>query len=85
MSHRSEKAISVQTPQLKQALDRANLKLGSAIFFRITKTQSPRDDRGRLEAFVENISGEFEFFKAWDLIWDTRTSLIAHMAVLAIS
>ena len=66
-SRRSIKAVKVQTPQLEQVLMAANLNLGSPVFLRITKTQSRRENTGRLEVFVENASGEFEYFKAWEI------------------
>ena len=66
-SRRSVKAVTAQTPHLEQALAAVDLKLGNPVFLRITKTQSHGDKTGRLEAFVENSAGVFQFFKAWDI------------------
>ena len=59
--------MTAQTPHLEQALAAVDLKLGNPVFLRITKTQSHGDKTGRLEAFVENSAGVFQFFKAWDI------------------
>ncbi|MEP1231710.1 MAG: murein L,D-transpeptidase family protein [Litorimonas sp.] len=67
MSARSTIAIKNWTLPLQNELASHNLELGNPVFFRIIKQPSMTTSTGRLEAFVENTSGEFEFFKAWDI------------------
>ncbi len=64
-SPRSQEAISQWTPKLEADLKEVGLKLGSPVFFRITKTTQPEDRQGYLEAFVQSESIKFEFFKKW--------------------
>ena len=64
---RSQRAEGRYAVPLENALKKMDLKLGSPIFLRITKTQSKRDRQGKLEAFVENDEGNFALFKTWDI------------------
>jgi murein L,D-transpeptidase YafK len=66
-SWRSQNAGAKHSSQLTKALETKGLYLGNPVFLRITKTQSPSDKTGRLEAFVENKEGAFELFKTWDI------------------
>jgi len=64
---RSQKAEARFAVPLDAALNKMDLALGNRVFLRITKTQSPNDKQGRLEAFVENDEGDFVLFKTWDI------------------
>ncbi|WP_409432068.1 murein L,D-transpeptidase family protein [Litorimonas sp. RW-G-Af-16] len=68
-STRSEKAIATWTPKLQKSLAAKDLTLGSPIFLRITKTQSVDDQRGYLEAFVQNTAGKYVPFKRWEVCY----------------
>ncbi len=64
---RSQKAAARFEVPLNDALGNMGLSLGDPIFLRITKTQSKRDNQGKLEAFVETEEGDFVLFKTWDI------------------
>ncbi|WP_154813695.1 L,D-transpeptidase family protein [Hellea balneolensis] len=66
-TQRSRYAEAKYAKPLDKALRKKGLALGNAVFLRITKTQSKRDEAGQLEAFVENKDGDFVFLKAWDI------------------
>lgn len=40
---------------------------GEAVFFRIIKRANDLEGFGRLEAFIEDSSGQFKFYKSWDI------------------
>lgn len=67
VSARSEKAVSSWMPKLEAALKTKKLSLGAPVFFRILKTKDGEAGRGELQAFVENSTGSFVFFKSWDI------------------
>lgn len=66
-TRRSQKAEARHAAPLETALAKKGLSFGSPVFLRITKTENPRNKKGRLEAFVQSGEGRFEFFKAWDI------------------
>ncbi|MDB2437185.1 murein L,D-transpeptidase [Hellea sp.] len=64
---RSKEAEARFTAPLQNALTKKGLNLGDPVFLRVTKTQNPKDTRGKLEAFVKNNEGDFVLFKTWDI------------------
>jgi murein L,D-transpeptidase YafK len=66
-SRRSVKAIQEWVPKLDTQLADNGFELGAPIFLRLTKTTSKNDTTGYLEAFVKTESGEFKFFKRWEI------------------
>ena len=64
---RSKDAAARFIAPLEIALSKKGLSLGDPIFLRITKTQSPSDKKGRLEAFVQKDDGHFVSFKTWEI------------------
>ena len=67
VTQRSQVAEAKFSASLRHELSAKYLALGAPVFLRITKTQSPVDDRGKLEAFVENDDGVFVHFKTWNI------------------
>jgi len=66
-TRRSQRAEARHAVPLENELKKKGLSFGNRVFLRITKTQSPNDKQGRLEAFVENDEGDFVLFKTWDI------------------
>lgn len=66
-SARADAAIERHSVSLKQALDSKGLEYGRPVFLRLYKTKDGTARDGKLEAFVQTASGDFELFKAWDI------------------
>lgn len=66
VSPRSDLAVAKWTPRLERALAAKGMSLGQPVFLRITKTKTPDDKTGKLEAFIET-DGQFKLFKSWEI------------------
>lgn len=72
-SQRSEQVVMRQKPLLEKALSEKELTLGAPVFLRIIKTGKSQSEKGYLEAFIKDGSGDFVLFKRWDICtWSGR-------------